>query len=205
MKKKLFFLFLTFIRPILSLAYDKKYLKGKEFDNNPKGWIWAIKGIFWQKIMGYNRHIPWPASPFMKISSKDNIVFHEDSISLFQVNGLYLQNFSANIVIGIVTYIAPNVGIITANHDPMNPSLHLPGKDVIIGNYCWIGMNSVILPGVILGDHTVVGAGSIVTKSFPEGNVIIAGNPAKIIRHLESDEQNPTSLSQDKIALQDLS
>ena len=45
-------------------------------------------------------------------------------------------------------------------------------------------MNSVILPGVTLGEDMVVGAGSIVTKSFPDGHCIIAGNPAKLIRNL---------------------
>lgn len=52
---------------------------------------------------------------------------------------------------------------------------------IIIGDNCFIGQNSLILPGVTLGDNTIVGAGSIVTKSFLEGNVVIAGNPAKII------------------------
>ena len=45
-------------------------------------------------------------------------------------------------------------------------------------------MNSIILPGVKLGDKTIVGAGSIVTKSFEEGNCVIVGNPAKIIKKL---------------------
>ncbi len=45
-------------------------------------------------------------------------------------------------------------------------------------------MNSVVLPGVTLGPHTIVGAGSVVTKSFPQGELRCAGNPAKIIRHL---------------------
>lgn len=45
-------------------------------------------------------------------------------------------------------------------------------------------MNSVVLPGVSLGPHTVVGAGSVVTKSFPDGYCVVAGNPAKIIRRL---------------------
>lgn len=52
---------------------------------------------------------------------------------------------------------------------------------IIIKDDCFIGQNSLILPGVTLGNRTIVGAGSIVTKSFKDGNVIIAGNPAKII------------------------
>lgn len=48
-------------------------------------------------------------------------------------------------------------------------------------------MHSIILPGVVLGDHTIVGAGSVVTHSFPEGYCILAGNPAKIVRKLDCD------------------
>jgi acetyltransferase-like isoleucine patch superfamily enzyme len=83
------------------------------------------------------------------------------------------------------TWIAPNVGIVTFNHDFLDVNNYLPGSDVIIGKKCWIGMNSMILPGVCLGDNTIVGAGSIVTKSFPEGYVVIAGNPAKIIKKIK--------------------
>ena len=50
-----------------------------------------------------------------------------------------------------------------------------------IGKRCFIGMNSVILPGIHIGDHSIVGAGSVVTKDVPP-NTIVAGNPAKIIR-----------------------
>ena len=52
-------------------------------------------------------------------------------------------------------------------------------------------MNSVILPGVRLGTRTIVGSGSVVTKSFPEGYCIIAGSPAKIIRHLDKEKFVP--------------
>jgi acetyltransferase-like isoleucine patch superfamily enzyme len=60
----------------------------------------------------------------------------------------------------------------------------LPGKDIHLGEKCWIGMNAVILPGVVLGPGTVVGAGAVVTKSFPEGHVVLAGIPAKAVKIL---------------------
>ncbi|MEQ1824103.1 MAG: DapH/DapD/GlmU-related protein, partial [Fimbriimonadaceae bacterium] len=53
---------------------------------------------------------------------------------------------------------------------------------------CWIGMNAVVLPGVTLGDRTVVAAGAVVTKSFPEGWCIVAGVPAKLLRSLKEPE-----------------
>ena len=56
---------------------------------------------------------------------------------------------------------------------------------IIIGNDVWIGSNSIILKGVTLGDRVIVGAGSIVTKSFP-ADCIIAGNPAKVIKNMLS-------------------
>jgi maltose O-acetyltransferase len=58
------------------------------------------------------------------------------------------------------------------------------GKPIIIGNDVWIGGSSVICPGVTIGDRVVIGAGSIVTKSFPS-DVVIAGNPARVIREIE--------------------
>ena len=56
---------------------------------------------------------------------------------------------------------------------------------ITIGDSCFVGVNSIIMPGVELGDHTIVGAGSVVTKSFPEGNVVIAGNPARAVCTIE--------------------
>lgn len=77
--------------------------------------------------------------------------------------------------IGDGTYIAFNCTILT--HDMCRNK----STDVIIGRNCFIGAGALIMPGVSLGDSVVVGAGSVVTRSFP-GGVVIAGNPAKIIK-----------------------
>lgn len=95
-------------------------------------------------------------------------------------DGVYIQD-SANIHIGKGCYFAANVGVIASNHVPSRPADHFPDEPIWIGDNCCIGMNAVILPGVRLGNNCTVGAGSIVTKSFPD-NSIIAGNPAKVIK-----------------------
>ena len=120
----------------------------------------------------------------MMINNPLNISFDNSSINIFQSVGTYFSPGLGRIIIGKNVWVAPNVGIIATNHDLIDPSKHQPPEMVIIGNNCWLGMNSIILPGVILGDHTVVGAGFVVTKSFPEGYVVIAGNPAKVIKKL---------------------
>ncbi|SJM93457.1 acyltransferase [Crenothrix polyspora] len=168
--------------------YDGKYLTGRHFDNSFIGLRWVLRAIWRQKILGFNRHIPWPCGYTACISNPKNITFHPDDLGNFQSPGTYFQNFSGHITLKRGCFIAPNVGIITANHRIGDLKTHERGKDVVIGADSWIGMNAVILPGVILGDHTVVGAGSVVTKSFPEGNVLIAGNPAKIIKKLNDSE-----------------
>lgn len=182
--KKLIYYFFSIT--LFRYAYKKKYIKGKHFNSiRGEGWHWIFRGFFFQKILGINRDIPWPVAPGVKIylPEKDNIIFHSDDLNNFQTNGTYFQAIG-KIIIGKGSYIAPNVGIITANHDLKNLDKHSEVKDVVLGEKCWIGMNSVILPGVVLGDSTIVGAGSVVTKSFMEGNCIIAGNPAKVIKKI---------------------
>lgn len=172
------------------IFYDKKYLKGKYFDKYffSQGWRWLLETVFMQKIVGINRDIPFPVSFRMIVAGWENIEFDIDDINIFQKVGNYYNATNAKITVGKGSFISYNVGIVTANHNPENPKEHLPAKPVKLGRECWIGMNSVILPGIELGDHTVVGAGSIVTKSFPEGYCVIAGNPAKLIRKLQRDK-----------------
>lgn len=173
------------LKLILQLIYDKKYFEGEYFKYNFTGYRWVLKSFIFQKLFRINAHIPFPCSFRTTISNHKNLFFNINDLNNFQSPGCYFQNFSANIYLGEGTYIAPNVGIITANHDINDLNKHLEGKDVVIGKKCWIGMNAVILPGVVLGDNTIVGAGAVVTKSFNEGNIVIAGNPAKVIKTIK--------------------
>lgn len=110
-------------------------------------------------------------------------------------SGCYLQG-NGGIFIGNYVHFASNIGIISANHDMYYHMQHV-NKEVWIDDYCWIGMNVVIMPGVHLGPRTVVGAGSIVTKSFPNGYCVIGGNPAKLIKELDKEKFVPTKFEEE--------
>lgn len=178
------FIFKYFSKIFIPIFFDKKYLKGKYFEENNLGWVWAWKAVIFQKVFRVNSHIPWPVTHASVYGDYKKIKFHIEDINNFQSIGCYFQTMGGEITIGKGSLIAPNVGIITANHDAKNLSEHTKGADVVIGDNCWIGMNSILLPGVVLGDYTIVGAGSVVTKSFEEGHQVIAGNPAKVVKKL---------------------
>ena len=91
-----------------------------------------------------------------------------------------------HIYIGDCVLIGPNVTIATAGH-PIEPELRRQTAQfnvpVHIGNNVWIGANSVVLPGVSIGENSVIGAGSIVTRDIP-ANVVAVGNPCRILREI---------------------
>ncbi len=90
-------------------------------------------------------------------------------------------------IIGDNVMMGPDITILSGSHKfqrndiPMNKQGGTNRKPVIIGNDVWIGTKSIILPGVSVGSHLIIGAGSVVTKDVPE-RCIYAGNPAKLIR-----------------------
>jgi acetyltransferase-like isoleucine patch superfamily enzyme len=144
-----------------------------------------IADLFFKHILRQNRNVNWAIHYTSTVKHPENItrgknVFPGDS------PGNYIQAING-ITIGDFTNIGPNVGIISSNHNQVNNSLFNKALPISIGKFCWIGMNATILPSVQLGDFTIVGAGSVVTKNFIEGYCVIAGNPAKIIKHLDKE------------------
>lgn len=111
-----------------------------------------------------------------------NIYIGEDFFANFNLTILD----EAEVHIGDNAFIGPNVSIYTACH-PLDPETRDKGVEwaepVKIGNSVWIGGSVTILPGITIGDNVVIGAGSVVTKDIPS-NVMVAGNPAKIIREI---------------------
>lgn len=170
------------IKKILSvfIPYVKEY---KRFSKTKQ------QGDYWSFLkfkLGIAKRY-WPAHRNCLIANYKNIYVGINC--LIGRPGNYIQG-SGKVYFGNYIQLAPNVGILSSNHD-LYDQRNYNNAEVRIGDYCWVGMNSVILPGVILGTRTIVAAGSVVTKSFPEGFCVIGGTPAKIIKHLDPDKFIP--------------
>jgi len=91
---------------------------------------------------------------------------------------------AAVITIGDDVQIGPQVQLLTPTH-PIDPELRRAkweaAEPIAVGDNVWLGGGAIVLPGVIIGEHSIVGAGTVVTKSLPAG-VVAVGNPARIIR-----------------------
>lgn len=160
---------------VLSLFYP--HLEDTKLINST-----LIKYIAWQKILGINRHVPWPVHFTSEIKCPKKIT-----------NGLketpgYSMNCYIDARNGIIlennVYFGPRVSLISMNHNLNNLKEYTISKPIVIRKNSWLATNCIILAGVELGEHTIVAAGAVVTKSFPEGNQLLAGNPAVVIKKI---------------------
>lgn len=126
-----------------------------------------------------------------------NPPFYCDYGTHIEVGKNFFANYNCTILdvakvkIGDNCQLAPNVAIYTAGH-PIHPtsrnSAYEYGKEIIIGDNVWIGGNTVICPGIHIGNNVVIGAGSVVTKDIPDWTVA-AGNPCRIIRKITDSDK----------------
>jgi len=170
---------------LTKLPYFKFIRETKDYQNRITFEFW-----FKQKVLnwGGNRDVYWPVHWTSKVYDADKILIGVDAYPGI-MNGCYIQG-KGGITIGDYTQIAPNVVIVSANHDVYDSRKHISAP-VRIGRYCWIGAGAKIMPRVELGDWTIVGAGAVVTKSFPEGYCIVGGVPAKKLKELDKDKCVP--------------
>lgn len=173
------FVITKFLRPV---PYFSFLFKTVDYQCGVNFKFWFIQKIL---NIGGNRKAYWPVHPTSQVLDVDNILVGVDAYPGI-MRGCYIQG-KGGIEIGDYTQIAPNVVIVSANHNIYDSRKHIEAK-VIIGKYCWLGAGCKILPGVTLGDFTIVGAGAVVTNSFPEGHCIIGGVPAKKIKVLDKEK-----------------
>ncbi len=169
-------IFLAFVKRINKLLYPKF-----DVDNYPGNQLIILKAGFFQKIIGFNRKVPWPVHWTTNVYCPDKIDPGNRTPGLSKFCHLDGRN---GIIIGKNVWIGPYVKIISMNHDITNYFNYIKTEPIIIGDNCWIGAGSIILPGVKLANHTVVAAGSVVTKSFLEEDQLIGGVPAKVIKKI---------------------
>ena len=177
--------FRAFTVLITKLPYFKFIRDTSDYQNRINFDFW-----FKQKILnwGGNRKAYWPVHWTSQVYDTENILVGVDSYPGI-MRGCYIQG-KGGISIGDYTQIAPNVIIVSANHDVYDSRKHNP-EPVRIGKYCWIGAGAKIMPGVTLGDWTIVGAGAVVTRSFEEGYCVLGGIPAGVIRELDKTLCDP--------------
>ncbi|KIY00477.1 uncharacterized protein Z520_04162 [Fonsecaea multimorphosa CBS 102226] len=138
---------------------------------------------------------PWICSP-IHADYGFNIILGQGAFVNF--NSTFVD--TCPIRIGARTLVGPNCSFYSGTH-PLDPALRNGtkgpelGKEINIGDDCWLGGNVIVLPGVTIGRGSTVGAGSVVTKDVPAFHVA-AGNPARVLRKIQTTMDSTQDISQ---------
>jgi acetyltransferase-like isoleucine patch superfamily enzyme len=158
-----------------------KLFGGKNFSNKSFHPFVLLKFFYWQKILRINEKVPWPVHFTSQVKAPEKII--KGTRNPGMALGCYIDGRNG-IIIEENVWIGPKVSLISMNHTLDNYHKYEKTNPIKIGKNSWIGTSATILPGVELGEHVIVAAGAIVTKSFNENNIVLGGNPAKIIKEI---------------------
>ncbi len=163
----------------LDKLYDFNMTRPTEGEKRQK----MLKEMFWE--IGENCYIE---PPLHSNWGGRHVHFGKNVYANF---GLTLVD-DTHIYVGDYTMFAPHVTLATAGH-PILPELreeaYQYNAPIHIGRNCWLGAGVIVLPGITIGDNSVIGAGSVVTKDIP-ANVVAYGNPCKVVREIgEKDRE----------------
>lgn len=145
-----------------------------------------VTDFLFRKVFRQNSGVKWAIHHTSTIHCPERITLGNGTFP-GDSPGVYIDA-NNGVHVGDFTNLGPNVGLISSNHDFVNNDEYVKAAPIEIGRFCWMGKGATILPSVVLGDFTIVGAGAVVTKSFPEGYCVIAGNPARKIKELNRAE-----------------
>jgi acetyltransferase-like isoleucine patch superfamily enzyme len=143
--------------------------------------------FFMQKIIGFNRSVPWPVDFRSKIRGWQ---FIEKGIMCDPGDnpGLYINAYGG-LKMGDNVGIASNTVIVTTNHDKYDHRKIGTKKGVTIGNNVWIGANCTILPGTIIGDEVTIGAGCVISGEIPSKSTVVRADSHLKILPKQKDYQ----------------
>lgn len=188
------------------MTEKEKMLAGELYNANYNEELINERNIAKEKCFEYNNIKPSDTEKRTKVmkgilgNTGENFLIEQPFICDYGYNIKIGENFYSNhnlmildantVEFGDNVFIAPNCGFYTAGHPldykTRNEGLEY-GKPIKIGNNVWIGGNIIVLPGVTIGDNSVIGAGSVVNKDIP-ANVVAVGNPCKVIKELKSSK-----------------
>jgi acetyltransferase-like isoleucine patch superfamily enzyme len=155
--------------------------------------LWLVNTLF-QHVLRIDADCRYGKHFTTRVLHPGGLVIEDDcpyATRCLAVSGGCYLNAADGIWIGKGTIWSANVAMISQVHAIDDFRQAPPTAGIRIGRDCWIGFGAVILPGIVLGDRTIVGANAVVTRSFEEGHVVIAGSPAGIVRKL--DQPAPAS------------
>ena len=160
---------------------DKQAFMTPWWLNAQRGWLrslrlarWQLLGVRVGEAVSFSDHVKILGPKRLSIGNRSKILNH------------VILDARGGLKIGSETQIGFESIVLTSSHrfDDIARSVVEQGmtrREVQIGNDVWLGTRVIVLPGVTIGDHVIVGAGSIVTGDIPK-NAIAAGNPAKVLR-----------------------